>query len=391
MKVSIMLLAIIGLGCHHEAPVFFGGDPLVVADSSGYAMPGTVEAGDLDGDGDLDIAAVGPANLLWFENTPEGFTRHDITDEGCANALLILDMDDDGRPDLVTAAGGPPDGRSMPGLLYWWKNPAWSRMTLDDQPGNFLHDLLAVDLDNDGKEEIVAPRGAAYQGRDEAYDGLIVYEGGTWDRVPLRSEEGNVKPSDFGLASGDIDGDGFTDLVQFQTVWLNPGAIRKPWKARVWTEHHHPSNLCVRDMNGDGRQDIVFTEGHSHRAGNSRVGVWWNGDAPRIEVLGRVARDPENLAVADLDRDGAPDVITGAMNWRPPSSWNAMNGTLVLFSMKKRTRHEMRAGLSALHHLSLVDMDGDGDLDLLAENPGAAPEPVVPSVQILWNYTSDLR
>jgi hypothetical protein len=409
-----------------DAPVFraaaWTGEPLVLADSRVYAEPGAVLAHDLDRDGDLDVAAVGPARCLWFENRggkPLDFKLHPIDDQGCANGLAVLDLDGDAFPDIISAGGGPPDGRTMPGPLYVWHNPgkeggAWVRKVLDDIPGNFLHDILSADLDNDGGPEIVALRGAAYLKTDPAHDGLVVYRGSgegedaaIWQRVPLQSSDGPIKPEDFGLAAGDLDGDGYMDLIQFRSVWLNPkGDIPSVWTGIRWTQEYVPSNLIARDMDGNGKLDIVFSEGHSHREGASRVGVWFNRGkkAGRLwgetMVLGAVPEDPENLAVADLDGNGVPDVVTGPMNWRkaPGSlehpSWNDRDAGLVIFAGKRTAseecvwiRCEVRSGIAAFHHLSLADMDGNGDLDVLGENAGVQPPPapVAPSVQILLN------
>lgn len=394
-------------------PSGWAGDPIVVADSSFYALPGAVEAVDMDQDNDLDIAAVGPDRLLLFENAAgdgSTFRRHTLDDKGSANGLLVLDTNGDGFLDLVSAAGGPPDGRTLPGLLYEWRNPgaineAWTCRILDPEPANFLHDILAADLDNDGGEEIVAPRGAAYTRDNHAFDFLLIYrrkDGGDWHRITMKGPDGIVRPQDFGLAAGDVNGDGFQDLIQFQTVWLNPsGKLEEPWSGFVFAKEFFPSNIVAEDMNKDGRLDLVFTEGHSHRVGSSRVCIWFNeGDAPgRVEVLGRAAQDPENLAVEDLDGNGVLDIVTGAMNWRnPPASptdpsWNDRNGTLVVFAGERKgdgqrvwISCEVRSGIAALHHLSLADMDEDGRLDVLGANPGAAPPPApnVPTVQIFF-------
>ena len=277
-------------------------------------------------------------------------------------------------------------------------------------PGNFLHDILAVDLDGDGVREIVAPRGAAYLGEDHELDGLVLYRRkpgkGTvsFERIPMRGPNGPVRPVDFSLASGDLDRDGFADVVQFRSVWLNPGGkIQDPWEGFLWTEHFAPSSLAVEDMDGDGRLDIVFTEGHSHRVGRSRVGIWFNEGVSRkrargtVEVLRTVDQDPENLAVADLDGNGIPDIVTGAMNWRRAPgdlhhpSWNDTDGTVVIFAGRPGGRRPewvsftLRKETAAFHHLSLADLNGDGRLDILGENAGVASPPakVTPSVQVL--------
>jgi len=426
--VILLLAQAVGCGPGIEPPdsvVFlegaWNGDSVVVLDSRTWSLPGAVSACDLDLDDDLDIAAVGPDMVFWLERENKGlcFCRHTIDCEGCANGLLVLDMDLDGLPDLVSAGGGGADNRTMPGLLFWWKNPGvradeWERFVLDPVPGNFLHDIVASDLDNDGVPEIIAPRGAAYiESTDRENDWLAVYKlenQGTraiWRRVPITGPDGFVRPVDFGLCAADIDGDGFNDIVQYRTVWLNPkGKLDEAWTGFSWTTNFSPSNIVATDMDGDKDADLVFSEGHSHRVGSSRIGIWFNRTGPgaeirgRAKVLGTVEQDPENLGVADLDGNDVLDVVTGAMNWRktPGSvdnpSWNDRDGTLVIFAGKTDRNGgrvwaecRVRSDLAALHHLTLVDMDGDGDLDVLGETAGARPppEPVVPTLQIVLN------
>lgn len=104
-------------------------------------MPGASRAvaGDLDGDGDLDIVAAsmlvpkmlndhGAENfdsLVWFEQTAPGrFERHGLEKSKCDHFGLELgDFDFDGDLDMAVGNaifGRPPRGQEPPALTIWW-------------------------------------------------------------------------------------------------------------------------------------------------------------------------------------------------------------------------------------------------------------------------------
>ena len=84
---------------------------------------------DLDGDGDLDVAATAWSKgdrVVWFENSgdPRGtWTLHVLKERWyAANQIIAADLDGDGRPDLAATAD---DGsRRVKGAneLRWWRN-----------------------------------------------------------------------------------------------------------------------------------------------------------------------------------------------------------------------------------------------------------------------------
>ena len=80
-------------------------------------------ARDLDGDGDVDVAATSwrtPGRVAWFENhgDPRGrWTMHVLkTDWRSANQIIIADLNGDGRPDIAAIA----EHGSYE--LRWWRN-----------------------------------------------------------------------------------------------------------------------------------------------------------------------------------------------------------------------------------------------------------------------------
>ncbi len=126
----------------------------------GNGKPGWIRAGDMDGEGDTGLVAGGGRALFIYENDGKarGWKRHgslDSTGNIGANGAVLLDVDGDKDLDVVCA--------KYYEELGWWENPGgsladktWAFHQLAEV-SYYLHDMILVDLDGDGKAtEVIA-------------------------------------------------------------------------------------------------------------------------------------------------------------------------------------------------------------------------------------------
>jgi hypothetical protein len=310
-------------------------------------LPLAVRVGDLNGDGKLDLAAatttsdvvgygydeygnlvpvyasVGHVRVL-LGNGTGSFTASAATyDLGGGRAMQIAlgDLDGDRDLDLVVSnldgdAGvllGNGDGTfaARQGVVV----------------GDGTRDVDLADLNRDGVLDLVA--GSAFN--NTVY--LLLGTGGGFRPPQTIASFTPVEnsPSVGAVAVGDINGDGNRDLAVTYTLWYGGeyyGEAYGPFTVgyvqallgngdgtfAAGNSHllgdGYVADVEFADFSGDGRLDVV-TGGYG--AGNVSL-LRGNGDgtfnAPEPSAAGQAGGGPNDLAVADLDRDGAPDVVT---------------------------------------------------------------------------------
>jgi len=160
---------------------------------------------------------------------------------------------------------------------------------------------------------------------------------------------------------GDIDGDGKLDVATGAKIaphgnwfawWRQGSDPRAAWeKHRIANNQEGATNIAVADVNGDGKPDLIGTRGHGKGM------VWFEAPDWKIHEIYPSLVGPHSLAVADLDGDGDIDIATCAKESRV-CVWleNDGHGAFTIHHI-----HEDQAA----YEIRAVDMDGDGDLDLL--------------------------
>lgn len=301
------------------------GTALRRVDRIDFARPAAGAAvADFDRDGADEVALAGGSGVILLE---PGDAAGAGPVEAAAGRLVlrVADVDADGWPDVVALHDGG---------LHWWRNVddpllAGRRTLLPDAlpdatwRQHAVRDLLAADLDGDGRQELVLARGAAGvlvlvnapDGlRAAPFPGLAAVPAG---RVAVADLDGDGR-SDLAVAGRDVDGDGLV-----VTAAMNRGARGLEVAARVRLPAGGPPWIGPIDWDLDGVEDLAVATG----PGRARVLSWGSAEwrpLVSLELPGPPRAvvdtgDGRAAIVAGGARDGAPRLVAPAP--RPGAHW----------------------------------------------------------------------
>jgi hypothetical protein len=319
-------------------------------------------SGDIDGDGDQDIlgAASFSGEIVWWENTDGTGTvwaKH-LIDGQFLNALgvSLADIDGDGDEDVLGAAGFPND-------ITWWENEdgsgtIWTKRTID---GDYFgaHSVGSDDIDGDGDQDVL---GAAVYASDITWWENENGSGTVWTK---RTIDGDYFGA-YDVTSDDIDGDGDRDVLGAAygadeiAWWENEDGVGTSWvKHTVSGLFDGASCVASGDLDGDGDTDILGT---AYIAGTvawweniDGAGTVWEGHSIAMAFAGAGGLD-----VDDLDGDGDLDVMASAYDADRISWWENTNGTGTVW-----IEHSIDEAFDGASSVESCDLDGDGDRDVL--------------------------
>jgi hypothetical protein len=340
-----------------------------------------VDAGDVDGDGDLDLVYA-KGNGFSAAGTPQqntllinvgGGVYVDQTSTRLppfldnSKDVDFVDVDGDGDLDLVVANGF----NQQPRLYLNDGSGVFTDATATHFPTITLNSFSssAADVDADGDLDLAfTDSGASTFGGAGGLARLFINDGTghftdeTATRMPSTTVVGAVD-ADF----ADVDGDFDLDLFVVSRdgtpskLYLNDGT-------GVFTTSATPLppdgtgtyEYEIGDVDGDLDADVFvvgisgLTEGTFVNDGS---GVFTTGVGA---VVGNLSSDDNDAALGDLDDDGDLDCIVGALSTSERVFFNNGSGTFTYAA------GSITAFVDSSLDGELADVDGDGDLDYLS-------------------------
>jgi hypothetical protein len=304
--------------------LILGGSRLQVLDGDGVAKTlGSgwvfrIDTGDIDGDGDLDILAAHESHITWYENLGTGeFRSHWLRSGQTARSAALGDIDGDGDLDIAHVAGDEQFPR-----IYWYENIGAASST-GFSSGRIMWSLLEnsdpwdvqiVDIDNDQQNEVVVAlhRNPFSGGSVVAFNkapGSHWSEG--WSRVGVANPGFPTR-----MAIADFDGDNDLDMAtttafpNSRTPSLYGYENLQTGRFRYYAAGSGTAatyGVAAGDIDGDGDIDLAFTE----LLGAAKVGWMENdgsGQFTRHNLPGTFT-SPRGVTIADANRDGNPDIV----------------------------------------------------------------------------------
>lgn len=291
--------------------------------SSTYNSPLWIDAGFIDGDSYIDVAAAhdGTRGTYWYKgpsdptNTTLSWTAYRVGNTYYPSMLKIGKIDSDGDMDILTSTSSTVYGFN----IQYFENPGttstWANTNVDTSLLS-LGGLAIIDFNSDSNNDIVA----------------------------------------VGMSAGEI-------------KWYeNPGGTSPTFTDRYVDEAgvNQPRGLYVADIDKDNDNDFIVTG-----MGGSEV-LWYENPSDPTDTSAWVSHtigtgivNPRDVAVGDFNKDTYPDVAVTSFQYNTGIYWFENPGSNVK-SVSSWTKRRAGPSIHRTNNIAVGDVDGDGDADIVA-------------------------
>ena len=279
---------------------------------AGSSPLNVLTAGDLNDDGWADVAAASTSasSVTIFTGGGAGFHQPQTYTTGVSpRGVVIADVNQDGGLDVVTANRG---SSTVSVLLADRDQPGRFLPQAPFAAGSGSRDVVAADFDADGRVNLAT--GNEFAGAVTVLANTTLFTRAAYVLGQQSLTPGGEHFSQSGnhVWSADFNRDGTADVVMARDL-----ADDEPWALSVLLtgvgivplpQTGYPVALVVADVNGDGNADVVYhARDGAVRAdiGDGRGG--FTASAPTVSSF--VPGGPRGMATGDLNRDGRQDLF----------------------------------------------------------------------------------
>lgn len=304
----------------------------------GIEGPAHVEAVDFDQDGDVDllVACMGwifPNNdkigsVVVLENVGDQFAKRILLEKvSRVTDVQAGDLDGDGDLDLSVAQFGYHEGE----VRVLWNRGKWEFESeiLTEQAGA-IHAPM-VDVDGDGDLDIVALI-------SQQWEEIQVFEnreGKLFSKIAFASPNEDYGSS--GISIHDLDQDGDPDILYTNGDGFDyaiPGS--RPWHGVQWLSNDGEGNFEYKrigsfagayspiavDVDEDGDLDVIASSCFNDWSkADAHSIAWFENDGAMNFTMNPIASKPTHIVdveADDLDGDGIEELVTGGFHAYPP-------------------------------------------------------------------------
>lgn len=333
-----------------------------------------VAVGDVDRDGQIDVMS----GAYWFK-APH-WEKHEIEtprkfeyDKGYSNAFMSqgMDVNGDGWVDFVRIG--------FPGQeVQWFENPKnkeghWKAHLIHPTLGNESAGFF--DIDGDGRLDILGSNSPT--GEMMWFKAPDPKKGLEWKKYAISAEKSpGTNHFSHGLGMGDINKDGRMDVIIKEGWWEAPKDVTQA----NWTFHpaafgEASAQMYADDLDGDGDQDVISSSAH-------QLGIWWHEQSVEggksvwtTHLISDEYTQTHGLVHIDINGDGNLDLVTGKRYFAHMGSDPGEYDAAVLYWYEFQPGenpswipHQIDDNSGVGVHLVVEDITGDGLLDVIISN-----------------------